>query len=296
MARKKEVEKRVHFLRQADKSKVLVPRNIRWRQEGMCLLYSSHDWRGSERDIAAYLTVGDKLFAADRFLVDGDAETDGELRVFLGIAPVLLDFSDELKGVDTSDPIEVSFDLQRLIIAKLCQVKQAVVDVWVNALRKTPKELNLKMLRFTLRDLSFSDLFSNSSLITPICEAMAYRDWDDSQRVYRLMAGDHMLVPGWAGTPAVQCQVFMKSRMGGRHWCRVKDGKYVGSLRATVQIDEGPLAIVTANSEAAREQCEALIESKTYGDVVLLIGEGESLRREAQRLSDFYFGIDVLAM
>lgn len=287
----------VPALMPTDANRVLASRNIRWRHKDFCVLHDH--WKGcSERDINAYVRIGEHLYAVRREVFFG--YPDGELRVFLGEAPVLLDLRDAVDAeLQAGAPIEVTPALQKAIVAKAEAAWHAVIAYCVEALRKAPGEWTLERLMRHLEPVSLANRYVSSGIDKGICRAMGLTPFSDKSHVVcAVMGREQVLLPNWIGTDEVQCHVYMLDNVERRDWVKTKKGVYTpwGNLRTKLRLDRGPLAVVTAASENVFDACEDLITRKTYGDLVLLIGEGEALQREAKRLSDYLLGVDILSM
>ena len=285
-------------LTQVDISSVLRDWNVRWVQPEFTLLKPPGFGSNLDRDISAYVRVNDTLFGVHRrVFFDG---TDSELRVFLGSFPVVIDLSEHFFGQAPRVSITVDQRLKRLIVSHCEQARMATVDFWVDAVRRAPHELNLEQLMKHVAHLS-SDATWDNGLRRDVVKKLGFDRFEDEGRLVKLMScepysSNTFNMPTWVGDQEVKCNVFLAR--GLRHWVNVVKGIYtpLGCCLATVQLQRGPLAVVTAGSVAARSVCEELIRDGKYGDVVLLIGEGRPLKDMAQRMSNYLFGVDIIEL
>lgn len=283
-------------LKLADKEKVLSARNIRIRHPEFTLLHDH--WKGSsERDVYAYVSVGDRLYAVPSQVLS--SHSDGELRVFLSDCPVTFDITDAFEDVSAlGDTVETPMKLRKLIGSRCAEARQAVVNYWVAELRGGRRPSRLTALMAKLAPVSTPAKYGGNGIDNAVIRAMCYDSLSAEAHMIRsLMTRESVSLPSWIGTPDVECHVYELSAVETRRWCvlgrNMKDRPYVG---ARLRLDRGPLAIVTARSIAARDACEELIKAKHYGDVALLVGEGDTLEHDAERLSDYLLGVDILDM
>lgn len=280
------------------KDKVLAPRNVRWFDGAMGLLQpASFGNPHSLRNVYGYVLTGEKLFALPSEMF---SECDGNFRVFLGAAPAVVDMTEAFAGYDTSaDTITVSTEQQQAILVKIEGARRKVVNLWVAALSKPSSEQRLTDLRESMAPYAIDIAFSSQAFVDLICDSLRVDRWSGGSRISLLMRGESFHTPHWAGAGKVQFQLYMWDRMTGRYWRPIKNGVYIGVRVGLIAMDRGPIAVVKSSPgmvDAARKHCEDLIASKAYGDVVLLMGEGAELHREAQRVSDFLYGVDILEL
>jgi len=283
-------------LKLADKEKVLSARNIRIRHPEFTLLHDH--WKGcSERDIGAYVSIGDRLYGMHWQVLNSPSA--GELRVFVSGCPVTFDITDAFDDINAlGDTLEITPKLRKLIGIRCAEARQAVVNYWVAELRGGRRPSRLTALMAKLGPVSTAAKYGGNGIDKAVIEAMGYSSWSDEAHMVRsLMGRESVNLPSWVGTPDVHCHVYELSAVDTRHWYifgdNMRNRPYQG---ARLRLDRGPLAIVTARSSEAREACERLITSRQYGEVVLLIGEGDALEYAADRLSDYLLGVDILDM
>jgi len=285
-------------MEQVDMPATLRNWNVRWVQPEFTLLKAPGFGSGLNRDFSAYVRVNDRLYGVHRSVFYNG--TDGELRVFLGSFPVVLDLSEQFFGQVLGQSIPVDNRLRQLLVSRVKQAHTATVDFWVDAIRRTPHELNLERLMKHTAHLT-ADGFMTNGLRRDVEKKLGFDRFEDQGRLVKVMGAEEYSsptfnMPGWVGDKEVKCNVFLARGM--RHWVNVVKGIYtpMGCCLATLRMDRGPLAVVTASSESARAACEELISSNKYGDVVLLIGEGEPLAQMAQRMSNYLFGVDIIEL
>ena len=283
-------------LKRADKKNVLSDFNIRMRFPQFTLL--KDHWKGcSERDIGAYVFIGDQLYGMHWQVLNSPSA--GELRVFVSDCPVSFDITDAFDDISSlADTIEITPKLRKLIGSRCAEARQAVVNYWVTELRGGRRPSRLTALMAKLAPVSSPAKFGGNGIDNAVIQAMGYTAFSDEAHVIRsLMGRESVHLPSWIGTAEIHCHVYELSRMDERRWRsfgqNTRDRPHQG---ASLRLDRGPLAIVTARSMAARDACEELIKTKHYGDVVLLVGEGDRLEHDADRLSDYLLGVDILDM
>ena len=289
---------RLPTLQLVDKETVLSEYNIRCQHADFMLLHNCRHGGRSLYDMSAYAFIGDQLFAVHREVFFG--HPDGDLRVFLGDAPVVIDITEAFRDLsDIDSAVDITPALQKLIVRKCAAAREAVISYWVDALKQAPHTLNLAKLMDKMEPVSLPARYAPNGIDEEVARVMGYKPFSDQTHMLRsLMTRQHVCLPTWAGTVAVGCQVYMRSEVASRHWVTVKCGVYtpMGNLLAKLRLDQGPLAVVTAASDEARAACEELINSKKYGDIVLFIGEGKALKEKAQRMSDYLLGVDIIEM
>jgi hypothetical protein len=275
-----------------DSSRVLHPQNVRWREDGLGILH--HFFKGYSEKDCCYVTVGDQVYSVPRVV---RMEASLPLRLFLSEAPAIVDVSEAFDlTYPVKDNVEVTEALKGRILDKYERVRQIAIKTWVSALRKAPGEWNLERILQETAHFTISNAFMHEALVDPIVDQWRPQGyWSDSTMLYELMKREALRFPAWAGTTGdVRCFNYYQLSTHPS-WHKVREGCYVGVRCAMLTIDKGPVAVMTSLDEAqGKAHCEKLMKHRQYGDIVLLVGSGQSVANEAQRMSDYLLGVDIL--
>lgn len=281
----------VPALTRADAEQVLKPHNIVWRHKGFCLLEKIRNTRDRDAGVVMYVRIRTQVYKVYSAMFPG--EELANLRIFMGDAPMLFDISEAFEpNVELGESIEVTPTLQEIVIMKATWALQCLAQIWVDAIKKAPAEWNLERLMRHLALVSFNNHFGNG-LDAVICEMLGCLPYSEQRAaVNAVMGREAFVLPAWLGTPDVQASGYFANRMGERRWSKIEKN----SWRHQLQLNNGPLAIVTSTTVEVQAQCEELITRKVYGDLVLLVGEGQALEQEAKRLSNYLLGVDIVPL
>jgi hypothetical protein len=280
------------YLTRVDSSRVLNARNVRWREDGLGILH--HFFKGYSEKDWCYVTVGNQVYSVPR---EVSMEASLPLRLFLSEAPAIVDVSEAFDlTYPVKDKVEVTQALRVRILEKYERVRQIAIKTWVSALRKAPGEWNLERVLRETESFTISNVFMHEALVDPIVDQWRPQgNWADSTMLHELMKREAVRFPAWAGTTDdVRC--FNYYQLSPRpSWCKVREGCYVGVRCAMLTINKGPVAVMVALDEAeGKAHCEKLMKHQQYGDIMLLVGSGQSVANEAQRMSDYLLGVDIL--